>query len=88
MKKKNLAEVDVDPMDRESDLSNSYPNPFVELLGDLRNVVILAPDVLEAFPNSTAVNHALRELIAERAKTAIPKVKRASFEVRTKKKHL
>jgi hypothetical protein len=86
MKRKNTSDLEGD-IALEFDASKSYPNPFVERLGDLRNVVVLAPDVLKVFPDSTAVNEALRGLIAlGQEAAAAAKVRRASYEVRTKKK--
>jgi hypothetical protein len=81
---KKDAEAEVDPLDQEWDFSKAIPNPFAGKR--IRNLVVLAPDVLKAFPDSTAVNDALRELVVlrERAKR-VPKAKRASFEVRAKK---
>jgi hypothetical protein len=86
---KKLADPEDDPLDREIDFPDSYPNPFVALLGDLQNMVILAPDVLEVFPNSTAVNAALRELVVLRRKVAAaPQTKRARQKARAKKKRV
>jgi hypothetical protein len=84
MKKKAEVVVDVDPLDREIDFSNSFPNPFAGRR--IRNFVVIDPEMLERFPDSTAVNDALRELLALRGKAAAPKVRRAFAEVRSKKK--
>jgi hypothetical protein len=69
MKKREVDPED-DPLDREIDFSKGRPNPFAADFYKFRNVVILDPFVLEHFPDSDAVNTALRELIAKRAKTA------------------
>jgi hypothetical protein len=69
--KKSEAELDDDPLDREIDYSKMkmVRNPYAAEFYKFRNVVILAPDVLEHFPDSPAVNAALRELIAQKTKT-------------------
>jgi hypothetical protein len=62
-----------DPVDREIDYSKlqRVPNPFANgEFRPLRNWVFLDPNVLQHFPDSDAVNAALRELIALRATTA------------------
>jgi hypothetical protein len=71
MKKPEL-DLEEDPLDREIDLTKGTwrPNPFAAHFPQSRNVVILAPDLLEHFPDSESVNAALREWIANRAKTA------------------
>jgi hypothetical protein len=81
--KKLANEIEADPLDQEWDFSKSIPNPFAERR--IRNFVVIEPELLEVFPDSTAVNDALRELIALREKAAAAKVKRAAYEVRPKK---
>lgn len=76
--KNRAADVEEDPLDREIDFSNGRPNPFAADFYKFRNVVLLAPDVLEHFPDSMAVNAALRELLALRAKSAKRSAKTAS----------
>jgi hypothetical protein len=85
--KKRKADLDGDPLDREIDFSKMrrVPNPFAGEFYKFRNVVILSPDVLEHFPDSRAVNAALRKLIAQKAKTVKRSVKTASAP-RTKTK--
>lgn len=61
--KRKIADVDVDPLDREIDLSNARPNPFARDFYKSRNVRILAPDLLDVFPDSESVNEALRTLV-------------------------
>ncbi|MDP9360720.1 MAG: hypothetical protein M3P29_04630 [Acidobacteriota bacterium] len=70
MNKKSEAIEDVDPLDREIDFSNARPNPYARDYGRNRNLRILAPDLLEVFPDSESVNEALRTLI--RVTAAIP----------------
>jgi hypothetical protein len=63
MSKKSAANVDDDPLDHEIDFSNAQPNPFARDFYKSKNVRILAPDLLDVFPNSEAVNEALRTLV-------------------------
>jgi len=62
MSKKNPIE-EVDPLDHEIDFSNARPNPFAATYGRNRNLRILAPDLIEVFPDSQSVNEALRTLV-------------------------
>ena len=61
MKKK--ADVDDDPLDREIDFTNARPNPFARDYYKSRNLRVLAPDLLDVFPDSQSVNEALRTLV-------------------------
>jgi len=64
MSKRSAASiVDDDPLDREIDFSNARPNPFAAGFYKSKNVRILAPDLIEIFPDSEAVNEALRTLV-------------------------
>jgi hypothetical protein len=47
----------------EYDISESRPNPYAERFESATIMVRLDPDVARAFPDSEAVNHALRALI-------------------------
>jgi hypothetical protein len=70
MKKTSEILDDDDPLDHEIDFSKSRPNPYWLGMVDRKCVRLLAPDVAEAFPNDTAVNEALREVLQMRgAKT-------------------
>jgi len=65
MKKKGKAES---PR-REYDLTTARPNPYAEriqLYGS--NLVVIEPDLFEVFPNSDAVNDALRLIVKASAK--------------------
>jgi hypothetical protein len=42
---------------------NAEVGKYAQRLNDASNVVVLAPDVTQAFPNAQAVNDALRQLI-------------------------
>ncbi len=72
MKKANTAQIDdptADPdMLPEYDFSKGVRGKYVQRLAAGSNVVVLAPDVAALFPDSDAVNEALRALahIAQR----------------------
>jgi hypothetical protein len=68
---KNNPSDDDDPLDQEVDLSNPRPNPFARDYGRNRNLRVLAPDLLVVFPDSDAVDEALRAYI--RLSAAAPK---------------
>ena len=70
MPAKKKPPVDEDPLDREIDFSNARPNPYFLWYHRSRNLRVLAPDLLDAFPDSESVNEALRELV--RTKTTAP----------------
>jgi hypothetical protein len=61
--KRKTAEPDSDPLAREIDLSNARPNPYASDYYKSRNLRVLAPDLLEVFPDSESVNEALRTLV-------------------------
>jgi hypothetical protein len=42
---------------------NAEVGTYAQRLNEASNVVVLAPDVTQAFPNAQAVNDALRQLI-------------------------
>jgi hypothetical protein len=60
MKKRPPAE---DPLDREVDFSKARPNPYARDYDKSRNLRVLAPDLLDVFPDSESVNEALRTLV-------------------------
>jgi len=70
MKSKSDA-PDVDPLDREIDFSNARRNPYARDYYKSRNLRVLAPDLLEIFPDSESVNEALRTLV--RVTASIPR---------------
>ena len=55
---------DDDPLDGDVDFSNVRPNPFARDYGRNRNLRVLAPDLLAIFPDSDAVDEALRAYIS------------------------
>jgi hypothetical protein len=54
---------DDDPLDGDIDFSDIRPNPFARDYGRNRNLRVLAPDLLDLFPNSDSVDEALRHFI-------------------------
>lgn len=48
----------------EYDFSNAVRGKYYERYRQGTNVVLLDPDIAEVFPNATAVNDALRALVA------------------------
>jgi hypothetical protein len=52
-----------DEMATEYDLSDSRPNPYAERYAEGTNMVRLDADVAKVFPDSAAVNNALRALV-------------------------
>jgi hypothetical protein len=55
--------TEADPLDREIDFSDARPNPYARDYYKSRNLRILAPDLLDIFPDSESVNEALRTLV-------------------------
>jgi hypothetical protein len=60
---KNNPIDDDDPLDQEIEFNNPQPNPFARAYGRNRNLRVLSPDLLAVFPNSDAVDEALRAYI-------------------------
>lgn len=68
--KKKTAPSD-DPLDREIDFSNARPNPYARDYYKSKNLRLLAPDLVDVFPDSESVNEALRTLV--RITAAMPR---------------
>ena len=56
-------------MREEYDFSQGVRGKYADLFDEGSNVIILDPDVAKAFPNSKAVNRALRKLAQQLAGT-------------------
>ncbi|HEX8252660.1 MAG TPA: hypothetical protein VF846_05905 [Thermoanaerobaculia bacterium] len=87
MKTTKRSARDADPLDREIDFSNARPNPFARDYYKSRNLRVLAPDLLDVFPDSESVNEALRTLV--RLTSAAPRklsAKTAAAPKATRKK--
>ena len=68
---KKAAKPKRDPdMLAEYDFSQSVRGKYAKRYAEGTNVVVLSPDVAEFFPNSEAVNAALRALVDIARKTA------------------
>jgi hypothetical protein len=66
MKNSNAAldvdSVEADPLlPRTLDLSKAVRGKYYDRMQEGTNIVLLAPDLMEAFPDSDAVNDALRK---------------------------
>ena len=63
MKKEDKPPEDVEMLD-EYDFSQGVRGKYAQRYAEGSNVVVLSPDVADAFPDSASVNRALRALIA------------------------
>jgi hypothetical protein len=61
MKKKG--EASDDPLNQEIAFTNARRNPYAGDYYKSRNLRVLAPDLLDVFPDSESVNEALRTLV-------------------------
>jgi hypothetical protein len=67
--KNSHAEVHIDSpeadplLPRKLDLSKAVRGKYYNRMQEGTNVVLLAPDLIESFPNSEAVNDALRKYL-------------------------
>jgi hypothetical protein len=66
---KNLNEDELRPEYDLSSLKGKVRGKYVERYKQGTNVVLLEPDVANVFPDSQAVNEALRKIISENALT-------------------
>ena len=63
--------VEADPLEpRPLDLSKAVQGKYHDRMLDGTNIVLLAPDLLDTFPDSESVNEALRGLKAIAVRTA------------------
>jgi hypothetical protein len=51
----------------EYDFSEAEVGKFAQQYAEGTNIVVLEPDVAKVFPNSAAVNEALRQIIQQRS---------------------
>ncbi len=73
MKRARKTQHDRDMLD-EYDFSNGVRGKYVSRLAEGSNIVVLAPDVAEVFPDSDSANEALRALakiVRKRAKKLV-----------------
>jgi hypothetical protein len=60
----NNADEDVEKMRQEYDFTNAVrTHRYADLYAQGTNVVLLEPDLAEAFPDSQSVNEALRSIL-------------------------
>jgi hypothetical protein len=52
----------------EYDFSNAVIGKYAKQYAEGTNIVVLEPDVAKVFPDSAAVNQALRQLIEQRSR--------------------
>lgn len=68
-----LDNVDADPLEpRPLDLSKAVRGKYYDRMQAGTNIILLAPDLMDAFPDSDSVNEALRSLKAIATRTARP----------------
>ena len=63
MKKVDTEPDDLRPEYRREDFGTMTRGKYAAKMKDSSNVVVLDPDVVEAFPNAQAVNQALRGML-------------------------
>ena len=63
MKKDDPLTDDLRPEYRLEDFGKMEKGKYADRMKESSNVIVLAPDVAEVFPNGDAVNRALRQLI-------------------------
>ena len=63
MKKVDTASDELRPEYRPEDFGPMVRGKYAARMRESSNVVVLDPDVAEAFPNGQAVNRALRDLL-------------------------
>ena len=51
----------------EYDFSNAVIGKYAKQYAEGTNIVLMVPDVAKVFPDSTAVNQALRQIIEQRS---------------------
>lgn len=80
MKKVTTAEIDEKQSDpdllEKYDFSKGVRGKYVQRLAAGSNIVVLAPDVAELFPDSESVNEALRALVNIAQRQVKPSTKR------------
>jgi len=66
-----LDSVEADPLEpRPLDLSKAVRGKYYDRMQEGTNIILLAPDLMDTFPDSESVNEALRSLKAIAARTA------------------
>jgi len=67
VKEKIMSEKENDELDMldEYDFSNAEIGKYAKQYAEGTNIIVLEPDVAKVFPDSAAVNQALRQLIEQ-----------------------
>ena len=66
-----LDTVEADPLEpRPLDLSKAVRGKYYDRMQEGTNIILLAPDLMDTFPDSESVNEALRSLKAIATRTA------------------
>ena len=68
-----MSDTDKDDLRPEYDLAKlgkGMRGKYLERYKEGSNVVVIDPDLIEAFPDSKAVNDALRDVLARRARSS------------------
>jgi hypothetical protein len=70
VKEKIMSEKENDELDMldEYDFSNAEIGKYAKQYAEGTNIIVLEPDVAKVFPDSAAVNRALRQLIEQRSR--------------------
>jgi hypothetical protein len=65
-----MSEKENDELDMldEYDFSNAEIGKYAKQYAEGTNIIVLEPDVAKVFPDSAAVNQALRQLIEQRSR--------------------
>ena len=70
MKKAEMVDDDLRPEYRREDFGPMIRGKYAARLKESSNIIVLDPEIAEAFPNAKAVNDALRGLL-ELARTSV-----------------
>ena len=70
MKKAEMVDDDLRPEYRREDFGTMVRGKYAARLKESSNIIVLDPEIAEAFPNAKAVNDALRGLL-ELARTSV-----------------
>jgi len=70
MKKAEMIDDDLRPEYRREDFGTMVRGKYAARLKESSNIIVLDPEIAEAFPNAKAVNDALRGLL-ELARTSV-----------------
>ena len=79
MKNSKTRSIQADPLTpRRLDLSKGVRGKYRARMQDGTNLILIAPDLLDTFPDSESVNEALRSLKKIAARSGAPRARRAA----------